>query len=144
MFDVSAPFRSLLGSIPSSSLFPSFLHLAIHFSLHAFKHASLHPWILLSIFPYVPAPTHPFLPSSFHPLAPSLVRAFFTQPFLDPPLHPFSLCFLLPLIAGRLQSWPGGLREAINNFQRYMFKDVSLKAYVYTYIYICVYNFFHS
>ena len=98
-------FSSILHYSSLYSLFPLIPASLPHFirsSLHPFIHFPPHP-IIQSSHPFIPAPIHPFLPSSF----------FFTQPFLDPPLHPFSLCFLLPFIAGRVQSWPGGLREAI-------------------------------
>ena len=55
--------RSLLLFI--LSLFPSFLHVSMYFSLHAFKRVSLHPQIILANFPYVPTPIHPFFYSSF-------------------------------------------------------------------------------
>ena len=66
MFDVSAPFRSLLGSIPSSfhpfalPFLPPCIHIFFASCFQTCFPSSLDNF---SIFPYVPAPIHPFLPS---------------------------------------------------------------------------------
>ena len=103
MFDFSAPFRSLLGSIPSSfhpfvlpflptsmyrffpssfhTFFPSSLDPFIHFSLRPCTHSSILPFILSSIGPFIlscllPSTFHRSSPSSLHPFFPSSLGAF--------------------------------------------------------------------
>ena len=91
MIDFSAPFRSLLGSLPSS--------------FHAF------------VLPFLPPAMHLFVPPSFHRCFPlSLVPFRIRMPvfiFHSALLLCFIFSSICSFIAWRLQSWPGGLREAI-------------------------------
>ena len=114
MFDFPAPFRSLVGSVPSSfhpfvlPFLPTSMYLFSPSSFNTFLPSSLDPFIHFS---FVPAPIHPFFPSPFHPLAPSSFHVFFPQPFIDPPLHPF-----FPSSLGALNPGPAACAERLNIF----------------------------
>ena len=96
MFDGSGPFRSLVGSIPSSfhafvlpflptsmdlffplsfhTFFPSSLDPFINFSPRPYTHSSMVPFILSSIGPFI---VSRLLHSTFHRSYPSLLHSFF-------------------------------------------------------------------
>ena len=92
------------------SFFPSFLHSCIDFS-----------YILSYILPFTPGSFSPFFPPSLHPFIHSSLHPFIhwpLHPLMSPSLNlasilPFIPPSLFPFIAWRIQSWPGGLREAI-------------------------------
>ena len=94
MFDFSTPFRSLLGSIPSS--FHAFV-LPIYLSICLFIDASLYPWFLLEY--ECSLSSGMFVAVLFHSAL----------------LLYFIFSSIRSFIAWRLQSWPGGLREAIKS-----------------------------
>ena len=93
-------------------------------SLPSYIHVSIFPFFLSYILPFIPGSFYPFFLPSLHPFIHSSLH-----PFVHWPLHPFmssslNLSSILPFIpsslfsfiAWRIQSWPGGLREAIKLF----------------------------
>ena len=98
-------------------------------SLPSYIHVSIFPFILSYILPFIPGSFSPFFPASLHMLIHSSLHPFIhwpLHPSIHWPLHPFmssslNLSSILPFIpsslfsfiAWRIQSRPGGLREAI-------------------------------
>ena len=84
-------------------------------SLPSYIHVSIFPFILSYILPFIPGSFYPFFPPSLHPFIHSSLHPFMSSSLNLSSILPFILIpsSLLSFIAWRIQSWPGGLREAI-------------------------------